>query len=337
MANEEVRLSVFRSEIIKKLRPDNGFARYSRSASAADANAEKVIIPQAQAGQKPTLGGVNSGYYTKTNNLAAASTLSGVIRVNDRLEYSMNILKFPNSVVFETMQESPITYDKLSAVIEEQAAEMDKAIAEYYLAAWAQDNTNFIIGTTGIDSAAATKTRTSVVTGGYAGTVKRFQYEDLLALESAIMRQNYTNGSWYALPTVEQWEDMRRIANIIDFEKTGNTGMLEKGIVGKWGRINYLDPRQNDDTNANVLYDLTAPAAPVPVAYGGTVNANCVSAMLVWNDDAVEKAFGGVKMFERKRDPEYLGDIYNWACRLGASKRRLDGRGVIAVYETPNA
>jgi hypothetical protein len=112
--------------------------------------------------------------------------------------------------------------------------------------------------------------------------------------------------------------------------------MLEKGIVGKWGLINYLMPRQNDRWNANVLYDLTG-VNPVGVAYAGALNANCVSSMLVWNSNYVERNEGAVKFFSRKDDPIYMGDLFNWGVRFGASKRRLDGKGVIAVYEKPAA
>jgi len=77
------------------------------------------------------------------------------------------------------------------------------------------------------------------------------------------------------------------------------------------------------------------PSAPVGVAYGGTLNANCVSALLVWNDQYVERNEGAIKFFSTTNDPIYMGDIVNWGVRVGAASRRNDEKGVLAFYENP--
>lgn len=333
----EVRLTAFQRMIEKNLWPDNQFYKYSKNAGEPDA--QTIEIPQSSALEEPVLGGVTAGYYTTANNMTAATALSPVINVNDKLSYSNTIIRLPHPVILETLQEAELSYNKAANLAADQAENIMTAVANYIATQWAPTSSTFIVPLTGLDKAGSAKQRISSIgaKGGYAGNVYRFQYEDLLGLESALMRQNINGGNWYALPTVEQWEDMRRIADIIDFEKTGNAGMLEKGIVGKWGLINYLRPRQNDRWNANVLYDLTNPAAPVPVAYGGALNANCVSSMLIWNSNYVERNEGSVKFFSRKDDPIYMGDIVNWGVRCGATKRRLDGKGVIALYEKPVA
>lgn len=329
----DMRLTVFQRLIEKNLWPDNAFYKYSKN--AGEPNAEKIVIPQSSTLEEPVLGGVTSGYYTTANNMTAASSLTPVINVNDKLEYSNSIIRLPHPIVIETLQEDEVGYNKAANLAADQAENIMTAVANLCATLWSPTTAAYIVPTTGKDANGAVKTRTSSIgaKSGYAGDVNRFQYEDLLNLEKVIMRQNIGGGQWYALPTVEQWDDMRRIQNVIDFEKSGNVGMLEKGIIGKWGLINYLNPRQNDRWNANVLYDLTSSA--VPVAYGGALNANCVSAMLVWNSNYVERNEGAVKFFSRKDDPIYMGDLFNWGVRFGASPRRLDGKGVIAVYEAP--
>ena len=335
----EVRITVFQRMIEKVVYAlNNEF--YLRSKDAGQPNAQTIEIPQSSGLEEPVLGGVNSGYYTTSNHLNAATALDPVIIVNDKLSYSNTILRPPHPFVFETLQEVELSYNKAQQVAEEQGMNMKVAIANYIASVWNPTLAAYIIGTTGMaKGGAAPETRdTEGTTGaksGYDGLVKRFQYADLLNILYQIKKQNLQGGSWNALITPEMWEDLLRIPEIVDYEKTGNITMLNQGVVGKWGPLQFHDPRQNDRWNANVLYDLTTPSAPVPVAYGGTLNANCVSAMLVWNDQYVERNIGNILFYSRKDDPIYMGDISQWGMRIGGSPRRLDGRGVIAVYETP--
>ena len=334
----EVRLTVFQGMLEKKLFPDNAF--YAFSKNAGQPNAQTIEIPQEEDGEEPILGGVNSGYYTTANNLAAATALSPVIRVNDKLSYSNTIIRPPHPFVFETLQEVELTYSKASDVAQQQAQNMNTAIANYFATRWAQDTASYVVGTTGVNKKGLIEVRDTTATtgakGGYAGMVNRFAYQDLLNLLLLIKKQNLSGGTWRALPTPELWQDMLMITDIVDYEKTGNQTMLQSGVVGSWGGVLFMNPRQNDRWEANVLYDLTNPVAPVPVTYAGALNANCVSALMVWNDQYVERNEGGIKFFSRKDDPIYMGDIVQWGVRCGASKRRLDGRGVICIYEKPN-
>ena len=337
----EVRLTVFQRMIEKVLYATNN-EFYLRSRDAGASNAQSIKIPQSSGLEEPVLGGVNSGYFTTSNHLNSATALSPVIIVNDELEYSNTIIRPPHPFVLETLQEAELSYNKAQQLAEEQGMNMKVAIANYFLTVWAQTLAAYIFPTTGLPNPKKSTTlqsrSTSGTTGaksGYSGLVKRFEYTDLMALESAIKRQNLEGGQWFALPTVEIWEDLKRITDIVDYDKTGNETMLKQGIVGSWGSIRFLDPRQNDRWNANVAYDITTPSAPVPIAYGGAFNSNTVSALICWNDRYVERNLGPIKFFSRKDDPIYMGDIYQWGVRAGGSPRRLDGKGIICVYEDP--
>ena len=153
-------------------------------------------------------------------------------------------------------------------------------------------------------------------------------------------------GKWHILPTVEQWEDVMLIPDFVDFEKTGNETMLKKGIIGTWLGFQWHEPRQNDDLEANVIYDTTTPSAPTKVDYAGAVDGdgrtiyavtpttNSVSALLVWNDKMVRRSEGMNNVYFRKDDPEYQADILSANVRFGASFSRTDNKGVIALVET---
>jgi hypothetical protein len=334
----EVRISHFGRMLEKVLFPDNSFV--NKSMNRNDPNVKQVEIPQSTGSSDPIIGGVNADYYDETSNLNTATELDGVIRVNDQKVYPMIIMRPPNPFVFETLQEVELSYNKAAEVAQEEGENMNTGIANYLLTVWAPTLAARIIPTTGLDKSGTLQTRSAAGTtgsvGGYAGDVKRFAYEDLMKLSQEIRKQNVTGGTWYVLPTVEIWDDIKRIDQVIDFEKTGQVTKIEEGLIGKWGKLYFLDPRQNDRWEANILYDITVPATPVPVAYGGALNANCVSALIAWNDKKVERNLGPLKFFSRKADPQLMGDISNWGRRVGGSSKRLDEKGVIAFYEAPN-
>lgn len=329
----EVRITVFQRMLEKQLFPSNAF--YKKSKNAGQPNAASIEIPQSTGNSEPVLGGVNSGYYDEANNEAAATALTPVIRVNDVKSYSNTIIRPPAPYVFEKLQDVELSYNKAAQVAQEQADNMNTGIANYIATVWAPTVQANIIATTGLPNPKVSTTEqqrtSSVAAGGYAGLVKRFEYQDLMAVELAIAKQNIQGGNWYCLPTPEQWDDLKRIDEIVAFDKTGIQTMLKDGIVGQWGKVKFLDPRQNDRWNANILYDITA--TPTPLAYGGALNVNCVSALLFWNDKMVERNEGGIKFFSRKNDPIFMGDIAQWGTRAGGTSRRLLEEGVIAVYE----
>ena len=237
----------------------------------------------------------------------------------------------------ETLQEAQLSYNKAAALASSQAENINTAVHNYALTQWAQDTSAYVLPTTGKTKDGVTTVRSAEGTtgakSGYDGNVYRFGYEDMLTLMETAKKQNIQGGQWYVLPTVEMWSDILRIEELVSYEKTGNETMLKSGVIGRWGDFMFLNPRQNDRWNANVLYDITTPTAPSVVAYGGALNANCVSGLIAWNSKYVERNPGTVKFFSRKDDPVYMGDIVNWGVRFGASKRRSDGRGVIGFYE----
>lgn len=330
----EVTITIFQTMLEKKLFPNNDFTRYSKN--GGQPNVDVAVIPQSTGGNEPIIGGVNSGYYDHANNLANATELTPVIRVNNRKQYSNVIVRLPEPYVYETLQDVVLSYSKASEISSEEADNMNTAVANYLAIQWTPTLATNIFPTTGLDRSGTEQKRDSAVaTGGYSGLVKRFAYADLKNANLQIAKTNVTGGQWVALPTPELWEDLLSIPEIVDYEMTGNETMLKKGMVGSWGKIKFLDPRQNDRWNANVLYDITVPATPVVVAYGGALNANCVSALLIWNDKQVEKNEGALNFFSRRKDPIFMGDIVNWGVRTGGSSRRLDEKGVLAFYEAP--
>lgn len=336
MAVTEVKIQVFQKMLEKKLFPDNMFIQYSRNGE--DANADTVNIPQSSGGNEPVLGGVNSGYDDYSNNLAHATVLTAAIRVNQKKSYSNTIVRLPEPYVYETLQDVVLSYNKANEIATEEADNINTAVANYLAIAWSPTVAARIFPTTGLPNPKVSTTEqkrvSGLAAGGYAGNVKRFEYSDLVKMLKEIRKQNITGGRWFALITPELWDDLLRINEVVDYEKTGNQTMLKNGIVGSWGGVNFLEPRQNDRWNANIMYDVSGGVgAEVPVAYGTALSTNMVSAMLIWNENYVEKCLGQLMFFSRLRDPLYMGDIVNWGVRVGGTSRRLDEKGTMAFYE----
>ena len=97
---------------------------------------------------------------------------------------------------------------------------------------------------------------------------------------------------------------------------------------GKLGRLFGFDIYMRSDV---VTYDNSA--TPVKKAVGAASAADDNDAVLCWHINAVERALGEVKFFERIGDPQYYGDIYSLLVRMGSRLRRSDEKGVVAIVQ----
>ena len=334
----EVRVKIFSKELQKNLFPDNSFFKRSKKDPAS--NALSIDIPQAQSQARAKIGNVQIAYDTAGNNLADADKLTAIKRINTLLNYANQNFFVVPVIIDENNQDGELSYSKQTEIREEFGDELNSQIANWAAVKWAPTVAGNILKTTG------SATRTSLIVGGYSGLVKRITKQDLLTVRKTAMKQQKMGGKWYALPTPEQWEDIMLIPDFVDFEKTGNETLLKKGIIGTWLGFQWFEPRQNDDLEANIIYDTTVPALPTKVDYAGVVDgdgrtiqtitptANSVSAVLFWNDRMVRRSEGNVKTYFRKDDPEFQADILSSNVRFGASFGRTDNKGVIALVET---
>lgn len=334
----EVRIKIFSRDLQKNLFPDNAF--FKRSKKDPSSNALSIDIPQAQGQARAKIGNVQIDYDTAGDNLTAADKLTAIKRINTLLNYpNQNFFVVP-VIIDKNNQDGELSYDKLQQIREEMAEELNTQIANWAAVKWGPTVAGNILKTTGAT------TRTSLIVGGYNGLVKRITFQDLLNVRKEAMKQQKMGGRWYVLPTPEQWEDIMLIPEFRDFEKTGNQTLLKAGVIGTWLNMTWLEPRQNDDLEANIIYDTTVPTAPTKVDYIGAVDgdgrtietltatANSVSAVLFWNDRMVRRSEGRNNAFFRANDPEFQADIISANVRFGASFGRSDNKGVIALVET---
>ncbi len=334
----EVRIKIFSRDLQKNLFPDNAF--FKRSKLDAASSATSIDIPQSQTQAASKIVDVQIAYDTAGNNLADADKLTVIKRINTLLNYvNQNFFVVP-VVIDKNNQDGELSYEKQQQIREEFAEELNTQMANWAAVKWGPTVAGNILKTTG------TATRTSLIVGGYNGLVKRIIKQDLLNIKKAAMKQQKMGGKWYVLPTPEQWEDIMLIPDFVDFEKTGRETLLKTGVIGSWLGFIWLEPRQNDALEANIIYDTTTPSAPTKVDYAGVVDgdgrtiqtltptANSVSALLCWNERMVRRSEGRVNTYFRPNDPEFQGDLLSANVRFGASFGRSDNKGVIALVET---
>lgn len=84
--------------------------------------------------------------------------------------------------------------------------------------------------------------------------------------------------------------------------------------------------------------DLTlTPEKQAEIEGGGSAsNTSCLYG-LFWQQNAVARALGDTKMYEKQGDPTMYGDIYSFLQRLGGRARRADGKGVLGVMQEYSA
>jgi hypothetical protein len=317
----EVQNIKFSKEFQRNLYPDDTFAAKSKTDVAPAPNVTTVEIPQAAAAVPSTFGAVQAGQA----NLANANSLTPIVRLNNKLTYDIKVFG-TEPTALQGIDLQTISYDKRAELFQEHADVVNEQIANYTAIQWAQEtaNTDLIINTTD------TATRTSIVTGGYAGLVKRIAKEDIINVRRLFLRMNTPTNRVFGLVTPEQWEDLLLIPEFVDFEKTGQLSKLKEGMIGRLLGIDFF-VRQNPALNANVVYNETTSAK---IEYQGAVAVTDTSAAIFWDSSLVRKSQGAAKIFLQNNDPVFKSDVFSTDARFGATKSRLDGVGVVSLIET---
>ena len=321
-------------EVERAIIPASSFVNLSQN--IGQAGAETIYRNRRLPLTKMVLGDLQADTFNPANHETAAAAATRVIVADDQSSYQSDVLRLADALVTSWAQEQVSTYDRGRQLARDITERADLDIATYVITKWAPTIAANIIPTTGINKdATVTKRSSAVAAGGYAGLVLAFAFQDLENMLVAIRKQGVVGGKWYALPSVEQWADIRLIDQVTDYQKTGLVDQLGRTILGSYGNVTFLDARQFDEWGSNILYDTTTPGAEVPIAYAGALSVAMVGAMLVWNESYVERSGTALKIFERMDDPDVLGDIRNAALRIGARQSRSDQKGVIAMIETP--
>jgi hypothetical protein len=286
---------------------NNDFLNYCRNADEHVLQGKIVHIPNS---------GSASGISRNRTSLPA--TISK--RTDTDVTYSLD--EFTSDPRLITDAESILSYDKMASAMGQDMNYMSEFVADWMLYNWAfEDASDYIIRTSGAAVTAhlstATGNRKKIALSDIAEAQARFDDWKLPADGRYIMMSGRMYQQLMDLLTVTTYRDFSSLANI------------SQGVMGQLYGFNILK-------RASVLR-ATNDSTPVAKEPGAAEAATDNDTILCWHSDYVERALGEVKIFERKADPTYYGDIYSLLIRSGGRKTDYDNKGVIGIVQAASA
>lgn len=341
MNSTEPRMTMYTSEINQYLYSENSFITKSQNDGVFAASGELRKLNDSNTGPVVTKGRFYSKSLANGDN---APTKTVKVRKNTSRDWAIEYFHTDPDVVTRELT-SEVPYEVRQELLRAHADVINQAVANFTAVEWGQGligSADTVDTTTGDDFYvfSSGSARPNTVTNN-TGNVKALTKDDMLKVKKALVRQNLhgLNGQMFFLPTPEQYDDLLKIPEFVDYEKTGRESRLLQGEIGTILGITILNPRQRDDWNANVLYSYTALVGNdtdlTKVEDTAAAAANMVSAGMAWMDSQVYRAQGSAIVFPWMNSPIYLGDVYATEVRYGAIKKRGDNKGVVMLVENP--
>lgn len=306
----EIRTTLYSKELQKQIFPDNSF--YKKSV------AETGVADTTETVEKPVQNKIGKAKEGKPNQLPLSIETS----TDTKKTYNTTLI-YCQPLLIDSQSELMVNYSKRQTKQEQQAGELNNKIAAYAAYHWSPTAKDNILKTTG-------EARQSNVQG-ITSNRKSLLKDDLLRLHNLMMRMNVSGvgGKWYGMVTPDQYSDLLKVPEFVDFYKTGFTNKLEKGIVGIILGIEIF-VRTTEEGHAGILYK----ADGTPLQSDAEVKDTLLTGGLFWNDKMVCRAEGALRTVVNENAPGYMGGtIIECFTRFGADIVRDDQKGVITLLE----
>jgi hypothetical protein len=221
----------------------------------------------------------------------------------------------PTHITNAEMQE--ITYDKIGSVFGDHAGYLVQTVADDLIIKWLTGlGSGSIIATSGAATAGSnwdptlTGNRKAMISGDLKKAALKMNLQNIPKQNRfALLESNMLDQLTSDL-TQTQYRDFSQY-----FDGTNN-------IVGKLYGFNIME-------RSAVAYSAVTTNAINPL--GASLQATDQPVSFVWQQDAVARALGERKFFERKDDPLYYGDVYSALLRMGGRRRRANDAGIFAI------
>jgi hypothetical protein len=307
ICNTPALLIQFSQQAEKTPRPNNGFLQYAVDDSPL-VQGTKVVSPVE--GDDPTVV-QDPTIFPLTINQAD----------DDNNEYPLSqFATLPQRISNE--QELLVNYALRQMIINRHQRSIEAKIARHILQKWAPTLSGNIIAASG-----ATVTSTLAKFGG-TGNRKVASRDDILDAVG-VLRTDDVNDDTYMLIPAGFYNNMLKIADFIDYNKTGRSDMLAKGIIGEIAGAKVMT------RSTGLIYNADGTVATVAQQSGSKLiktASDALSAILVWNASCVTKAIGPMEPYLDARNGTLLGASVNFSQRAGG-KLRKDQVGVVAIRE----
>lgn len=304
----------YSSELQKILFPDNSF--YKKSVQ------ETGIADTVETVERPYQGSIAAAKAGQPASLP----LQVNIATDGKDSYSTTLV-YAEPIAVDLPGEFALNYNKRQAKQQQQASAINTKCADIAAINWGPTNAAQILKTSGSSRAS----NVLLASGSAINNRKAVTKTDLIAVQNLLMRMNISgmSGQFWGLVTPDFYSDLLKIAEFVDFEKTGQVSKLAEGIVGRIMGVNII-VRSTDAAHTGLLYS----NAYAKKALGDAVAATDCPTALFWHDKMVASAEGMLKTSVNPNAPGYLGAtiIESWV-RFGAATARYDQKGVVALVE----
>jgi len=298
-----IQKEIWQDHIVGNLFKNNEFLLASTDAAQFVLQGKVVHIPQA--GALPNV---------VKNRVTLPATI--VQRTDSDITYSLD--EFTSDPILITNAEAcELSYNKRASILAEHELSLRQTIAEHMLLNWAPNAVANTLRTTGA--------AVSAHLDGAAGNRKLLVPANLKAAQLALNKQNVPAEGRYALMSADMFQQLTDSLSVTEYRDFSAAFNVKEGILGRLFGFNIMM------RSTVVTYTNDALPTVRPVGAAGTATDN--DAVLCWQVDALERAVGDVKFFERTDDPTYYGSVYSLSVRMGGRRRRADNRGIVPIIQ----
>lgn len=221
---------------------------------------------------------------------------------------------------------------------DQQAQKLQTVMHDIAAYNWANQDTSRAFLTTGRDESGGTqKYRATSMVGSTTGNRFRIGKLDILQIRNMLTKDNMGgDGQIYGLITPDMYEDLLLIEDFISYEKTGQTGKLTAGLVGKVMGVEFMERWNPNLGHAGVAYT-QAKARKENYNANGTVKATAAddgAGAIFFKTPAVRCSRMPIDVAINRQAPGYLGGtiLEAWT-RFGGRISRPDEKGVVTLIE----
>jgi len=309
----QISIKKFSSELQKQLFPDNEFYKKSRTETGIGASVESVDIPVSG-----NVGAAKSG---------EPETLPLQIKAREDSVKNYIVEPIYTDPYIVTNEESIVlNYNKLTDLASSLAMSVNTRAADIAAVNWGATLATNIAQTTGTGRA------TNVT--GTTGNRKAITKNDMLNVRRVFNRMQLPNrgrGSIYGLLTPDMVDDLMKISEFVDADKTGELSKLLAGEIGFIAGINLM-MRTSDNGSTGVMY--SEAATPVKRTIDEALAATDNAAAIFWHTSMVRHAEGHAKSIINRNVAGYNGaTIIENIVRFGATFDRPDQKGIFTLVE----
>lgn len=303
----------FSRELQKQLFPDNAFYKNSRTETGIGPDVENVEIPVA--------GNVSAAKSGDPESLP----LQVQAREDSKKSYPVTQL-YTDPYVVRREEQIVLNYNKLQDLATSLAMSINTRAGNIAATNWGASLAGSIRQTTGT-------ARASTVTGT-TGNRLGISKDDMIAVRTAFNKMNLPSlgrGELWGLLTADMVDDLLKIPEFVDYDKTGELSKLRNGEIAYIMGFNLM-MRNNDLGHAGAMY--SEAALPVKRGVDEALQATDNAAAIFWHKTMVRHAEGNAATFIDRGKPEWLGGtLLSSVVRYGATFDRPDEKGIFTLVE----